>query len=96
MTRESRISDWLQIAASLGVIVGLLLVVVEIRESNKYATSESIGALNDAWMDYYLVGAESVVTGILQKSYEDPHNLSTEDIMRLIHWYDSVINLYNW
>ena len=96
MIKESRISEWVQIAASLGVFVGLLLVAVEIRESNKYATSESIGAQNDAWKDYYLAGAASEITGIMQKSYEDPYNLSTEEMMRLIHWYDSLINLYTW
>jgi len=96
MARESQISDWIQIVASLGVLVGLLLVVVEIRESNRVATSESVGAMNQAWMDYYLVGAESRITGILKKSYEDPNNLSTEEMMRLVHWYDSIINLYTW
>ncbi len=75
MARESQISDWIQIVASLGVLVGLLLVVVEIRESSRVATSESVGAMNQAWMDYYLVGAESRITGILKKSYEDPNNL---------------------
>lgn len=96
MSRESRISEWIQIAASVGVLVGLLLVAVEIRESNKYATSESVGAMNDAWTNYYLVGVESAITDVLQKSYEDPHNLSTAEVMRLVHWYDSFVNLYTW
>ena len=96
MTRESRISDWVQIAASLGVLIGLLLVAFEIRESNRVAKSESIGAMNQAWTDFYLVGAESEISGILEKSFEDPHSLSTEEMMRLVHWFDSVVNLYTW
>ena len=96
MTTESRISTWLQIAASLGVLIGLLLVAFEIRELNRIAKSESIAAMNQAWTDFYLVGAESEITGVLKKSFEDPHTLSTEDMMRLVHWYDSVVNLYTW
>ncbi len=72
------------------------MVVFEIRESNRVAISESVGEMNQAWMDYYLVGAESAITGLLTKSFEDPHNLSTEAMTRLVHWHDSVINLYTW
>lgn len=96
MTRESRISDWIQIAASLGVFAGLLLVAFEIRESNRVATSESIGAITQSWMELQLVGAESDISGILAKSYEDPYNLSNEEIMRLWYWYESVVSIYEW
>ena len=93
---NSKVSDWLQIAASVGVFVGLLLVAFEIRESNRVATSESVGAMNQAWMDFYLAGAGPNITGLLRKSYEEPHNLTSEDMMRLVHYYDSILALYTW
>jgi hypothetical protein len=92
----SKLNDWLQILASMGVIIGLLLVAVEIRESNRFAKSESIGAMNQAWTDFYVVGMESRITAILEKSYVDPDNLSTEEMMRLARYYDSIINFYTW
>ena len=92
----SKLSEWLQILASIGVIIGLLLVAFEIRESNRVATSESVGAMNQAWMDFYLVSAGPNITSILKKSYEDPHNLTSEDMIRLVHFYDSIVNLYSW
>jgi hypothetical protein len=96
MARESRISDWIQIAASLSVLVGLILVAIEIRESNRVATSESVGAISQSWIDISLVGAESDLSRILAKSYEDPYNLSTEEMIRLSFWYESMMGSYDW
>ena len=94
--QDSKISDWLQIIASLSVFVGLLLVAVEIRESNRVATSESVAELNHAWIEIQLVGAESDLFEVLAKSYEDPYGLSTEEMMRLESWFEAQISQYEW
>jgi len=40
--QNSKVNEWLQIIASLGVILSLLIVAYEIRESNRIATAEAI------------------------------------------------------
>lgn len=40
---NSRINEWLQIAAALGVIAGLVLVAYQIRETNRYWIEPAFG-----------------------------------------------------
>ena len=78
------------------MFVGLLLVAYEIREANRVATSESVAQMNHAWIEIQLVGAESDLYAVLAKSYEEPYSLSTEEMMRLESWFESIVSFYEW
>ena len=44
--KAKQINDWLQFAASIGVVVGLVFVALEVRESGRAATEQGIAAMS--------------------------------------------------
>ena len=63
--KETKLNDWIQIAASLGVIVGLILVAYEIRTSNRLgidqANAESIEKFGSMYEHFSSVDAASLL-----------------------------------
>lgn len=89
--------NWVQILANLGVLIGLVVLIYEVRQSNLYARADSANA-NYA----FAVTRETSVVGenlsdVLAKGMDDPDSLTTSEIvvldayhrqflMELIHW----------
>ena len=44
--KANEINDWLQVAASVGVVIGLVLVALEVRENSRVATEQAITAMS--------------------------------------------------
>ena len=89
--------DLFQLAANTGLIIGLIVLIYEVRQSNLYAQAESASA-NSA----FSVARESSIVGenlsdVLAKALEDSDSLNMSELvvldayhrlflMELIHW----------
>ena len=87
--KETKLNDWIQIAASLGVIVGLILVAYEIRTSNRLgidqANAESIEKFGSMYEHFSSVDA----AGLLVRAHEGGELTRVE-----IYRFDNLINLF--
>ena len=92
---NTRINEWLQIAASIGVIVGLILVAYEIRETNRLAISETTRELSLAFIDAFISDMHTDVYSAYVKSFENPGELTSEEILKLSAWLTAQMTLYN-
>ena len=92
--QESRHNDRLQIIAAVGVIVGLLFVAFEIRESNRIAKGESIRSIQDAFLSIYQEQYTSDIHDLFVKSIEDPENLTPAEILKLDSYLATIIEVY--
>jgi len=93
---SSKFNDWLHIAASLGVLVGLLVVAYEIRQNTSVAKTEHTRANFDMWISLSSIELESDVGIAIIKSIEEPDNLSTEDRFKLNSWLNAVVSIYEY
>lgn len=59
--KMQQVNDWLQVIATIGVVVGLLLVVMELRESSKAAREQGISAMSGAYSKVGYFGNERAV-----------------------------------
>ena len=82
----SKVNDWLQLAASVGVLAGLLLVSYEIRQNNELAEAESVRAQLESWNTILISEYETELSDALAKSRIEPRDLTTSEIIKL-HGY---------
>jgi hypothetical protein len=94
LLHDSKISDWLQIVASVGVLAGLVFVAFQIRESNRIATSEGATSISDQFTLLWISEYETDIHDLFVKSIENPSDLSTAEIRKLSSWYWSNYSIY--
>ena len=93
--QTSKLNEWLQVAASVGVIIGLLVVAYEVRQSNLYAEAEAARSNFAGWEEISISEYETDIGVIYVKSLEDPNSLSTAEMFKLNAWLTAVMNQYN-
>lgn len=87
---ESKINAWLQILASMGVLIGLMLVAYEIRESNRVATSESVRGIEDCFNLVSVAELETDIIEIYVASIEEPGELTVIEKIKLNTYLNTV------
>jgi len=50
--KAKQLNDWLQVTASVGVVVGLMFVALELRENSRVATEQGISAMSGAYSNF--------------------------------------------
>ncbi len=91
----AKLNDWLQLAAAIGVLFGLLLVAMEIRQANEIANAEATADIFEGWELQSRVEMESDIKSIFERSFRSPEDLTTDEILRLDSWLTSIIMLYS-
>ena len=94
MPLESKISDWIQIVASVGVLIGLVFVALQIRESNRIATSDGATSISDQFTLLWISEYETDIHDVFVTSIESPADLSTAEIRKLSSWYWANYSIY--
>ena len=89
----TKLNEWLQIAASIGVLIGLLIVAYEIRQNTSVAEAEHSRALYTMWLDLSSAEMESDVGRSLIAAIENPKRLTTEDKFRINSWLTAVVSI---
>ena len=92
--QKSRLVMWVEITAILSVLVGLLLVVLELRQSNQHATAESTREIYQEWSEIYRHESEYQIDLLIVKAINQPHELTDAELYRLDDYYTMVMNAY--
>ena len=92
--QDSRLIDGMQLIASVGVLVGLILVIYEIRQNNELAKADSVRAMLVSWQQIAFSEYETDLVEIYIESVEDPENLTSAEIGKLSAWLTVVMNQY--
>jgi len=88
--QTSKINEWLQLIASIGVLAGLLLVAYEIRHNSNLAEAESVRAMLEGWNTILISEYETDISALRVKSISDPENLNADEIYKLNAWLSVV------
>lgn len=83
-----KLNEWLQLAAGIGVIAGLLLVATEIRQNAVMTRAELNSDTMTAMADLSRSKQQEPLAKALAKSYELPLELSTEQRVILAGFYE--------
>ena len=90
----NKLKDWLQISTSVGVLAGLLLVGLEIRENNEIAEDEALSEFWTNWIALSTPEYNSDIGAVYSKSMSDPDSLTDEDMFKLTSWLTAAMSTY--
>jgi len=86
----TKLNDWLQIAASVGVIAGLLLVAYEVRISNRIGIEQGNAVALERWEIYQQMGTSPELANLLVRAHEG-EELSRAEAVMLNNYVDQLL-----
>jgi len=92
--QKSRLVVWFEAAASVAVLVGLLLVAMELRQGNQHATAESTREIYQEWSEVYRYESQYEIDLLIAKAIRRSQELTDADLYRLDDYYSLVMNAY--
>ena len=90
--QNTRIRGWVELAAGVSVLVGLLLVVQELSQNNDFAKAESTRDLFQMWADIYDFKGGNDIDRLMSKSITDPGEMTDDELRRMNNFYWLVMN----
>lgn len=85
--QKNKVANWLEIAAHIGIVVGLLLVAFQIAQEDDIAETEVSGQLFSNVINYYEKLAGENPAKSLARAIHDPQTLTPEDQVVLFNLY---------
>ena len=89
------LESWIQIIASVGLVLGLILVAYELRENRLFAMAEARRSSISEWANVSRAQYESEIFEVYVKSFEAPEELSSAEILKMGSWMTSTVGLYD-
>ena len=84
---KNNVAKWLEIAAHIGIVVGLLLVAFQIAQEDEIAQTDVNGQIfSDITAHYEKLAGENPAKS-LARAMDDPQTLTTEDHVVLFNLY---------
>ena len=90
-----RTNDLLQSLASIGVLIGLIVVAYELRQNTVFAEAEYNETTYSMWMQATAIEVETDIGEIFIRSIENPDDLSRPEQFRLNSWYTHIVSIYD-
>ena len=90
--QNSRWTAWIELAAALSVLIGLIFIALEVRQNNEHARAESIRDLFQMWSHVHQFEYENGISELVRRSIEEPDDLTENDFLRLGNYLDLVMN----
>ena len=87
--------EWLDLVASIAVVLGLLLVAYEVRQANFLAKAHTENAIYEGWEVLSMSEIATGINAIYLKSIDRPESLTQQEIEDLGSWLVAVVSLYS-
>jgi len=88
------LNDRLQLIASLGVVIGLFVLIIEIRQNSEIARDNTYVALIENWQTLAVAEFQSDISTVFEKSMESPETMTNAELFRLGSWIQSYIQIW--
>ena len=92
---SSKLLQWLNILTGIGVLVGLVFVALEIRQTNVIAFAEARGELLADYQQQAMSNYGPEIADLFIKSVEEPEQLSDAEIFKLNAYLVAVMSVLN-
>ena len=83
MKKVSELNDWIQLIGGACVLIGVVLVVVELQQSEEHTLNQIRSEQYDAWQMLDTLPIGEHLAPVLVKSMESPGELTMEDAIKL-------------
>jgi hypothetical protein len=76
----SKLNSWLQVSANIGIVLGLVLVGVQLKQNTDLARIQMLNEETQRVVDYELEVVGERGAEVWAKSIEDPENLTLDEV----------------
>jgi hypothetical protein len=90
--KSENLKYWTTLLANLGVFVGLLFLVLEMRQNSAVATAQARMEYGAAWRSIDAARQEKSFAELINKSLVEPETLSVTEIIQLDAYYWGVVD----
>ena len=90
--KAKQLNDWLQVMASVGVVIGLMFVALELRENSKVAREQGISAMSGAYSNFLSRLDEPSAREVMIRAMEETAEFSVEESLHLTSLYLELLN----
>jgi len=90
--KMKEMNDWLQVAASVGVVIGLIFVALEIRETSKVAREQGISAMSGAYSNFLSRLDDPSARELLVRAMQETGEFSADESLHLMSLYLELLN----
>ena len=90
--KVGKISEWLQVIGSFGVLAGLILVALQIQQNTVLVRAELISNDSDAWISIDASKQSERFASVLAKSIVNPQELNAAEILELDGYFFTYID----
>jgi len=91
----SKLHDWLNLLAAVGVLVGLVFVALELRQNNEIAYQQAVSANWNTWTGLEMSLIESDYPEVFAKSIMQPDELTLAEQITLDTWLSGVMSAWH-
>lgn len=77
------LNRWISLGANIGVLIGLMLVAIEINQTNTAARAEMAASYQDRWVDIDISWQDAKFSETWAKSLTQPEELTTAEMLQL-------------
>ena len=92
---ETRMSRWLAVGANLAVLLGLVFVGIEVRNSRASAEAQSADGYADGFLQINLtIVGDSAVARMWDQGHRDPEELTDVEAVRVSQLMRALFNQY--
>lgn len=89
---SDRLTRLLTLIANMGVILGIIFLALELRQTSAIATAELRLDYSAGWRNIDESRQDASFSAVLTKSIETPEELSLEEFMRLDGYYSGILD----
>ncbi len=90
--KSENLKYWTTLLANLGVFVGLLFLILEMRQNSAVATAQTRMEYGAAWRSIDAARQEKSFAELINKSLVEPETLSVTEIIQLDAYYWGVVD----
>ena len=90
--KSEQLNDWLQVMATIGVVLGLMFVALELCENSKVAKEQGISAMSGAYSNFLSRLDDPSAREIMIRAMEETGEFSLEESMQLMSLYLELLN----
>lgn len=89
---SDRVTRWLTLAANIGVIVGIVFLVLEMRQTSAIATAQVRLEYSAGWLSVDGSRQDESFSEVITKSIENPGELSLSEVVQLDAYYTGILD----
>ena len=92
--RVDAINKWLKLAGSVGALIGIVLLVMELNQNNRMVKTQTRNAITEAILNFQYNSGSTGLGELSARANAEPESVTPPEARRLVQYYMSNFRLW--